>query len=135
MCSHYDPVKNIDELQRRMGISRTLDYQPKEGPIWPTGLAPFVRLALDGSGERIMEVGHFGLLPRFAKEVAFGRKTYNARSETVHSKPSFRDAWKKGYRCVIPAEAVYETCYETGEAVRWRITPEALNNFFIAGVY
>ena len=135
MCSNYDPAKNIDEMQRLFGLSRTMDYQPRNGEVWPTGLAPFIRLALDGSGEKILEEGHFGLLPFFAKEIAFGRKTYNARSETVHSKPSFRDSWKKGHRCIIPAQAIYEPCYESGKAVRWRIAHANNTIMAIAGIY
>ena len=135
MCSNYDPAKNVDEMQRLFGITRTMDYQPRAGEVWPTGLAPFIRLALDGSGDRILEEGHFGLLPVFAKEIAFGRKTYNARSETVDSKPSFRESWTKGYRCVIPAQAVFEPNYETGKAVRWRIAHQNQTVMAIAGIY
>jgi putative SOS response-associated peptidase YedK len=135
MCSNYDPEKNVDEMQRLFGLTRTMAYQPRAGEVWPTGLAPFIRLALDGSGERILEEGHFGLLPHFATQIAFGRKTYNARSETVANKPSFRDAWRKGYRCIIPARAVYEPNYETGKAVRWRISGGIYSMLAIAGIY
>ena len=88
---------------------------------WPTGLAPFVRLAEDGSGNRRVDDGAFGLLPVFAKELAYGRKTYNARTETVAKLPSFRSAWKQGKRCIVPAECIFEPNWETGKAVRWRI--------------
>lgn len=134
MCSQYDPYSSVDELHRLFDL-RSAPLKLKKGTVWPTGLAPFIRLAVDGSRERVLEEGHFGLLPVFAKEVAFGRKTYNARSETVHSKPSFRDSWRKGYRCVIPAECVYEISYETGKAVRWRISGAAYSLLRIAGIY
>lgn len=67
--------------------------------------------------------------------MAFGRKTYNARSETVATLPSFRDAWKRNQRCVIPAEAIFEPSYETGKAVRWRIQQPGEVPMGIAGVY
>jgi len=70
---------------------------------------------------RDARVGLFGLVPHWAKDLAFGRRTYNARSETLTEKPTFRDAWRQGRRCIVPVEAVYEPCYETGRAVRWRI--------------
>ena len=81
------------------------------------------------------EAGHFGLLPHFAKEVAYGRKTYNARSETVHELASFRNAWKRGQRCIIPAEEIYEPCWETGKAVRWSIHDKDRLPMGIAGIY
>ena len=96
MCSNYETVSRADRLLSFFGVVR----KDQEGPIltWPTGLAPFIRLAEDGSGNRRVDDGAFGLLPGFAKELAYGRKTYNARSETVAKLPSFRSAWKKGQR-------------------------------------
>jgi putative SOS response-associated peptidase YedK len=71
---------------------------------FPTGLAPFIRLAEDGSGNRLVSDGLFGLLPHFAQELGYGKRTYNARSETVTKLASFRESWANGRRCVIPAE-------------------------------
>ncbi|WP_227815035.1 SOS response-associated peptidase [Nitrogeniibacter aestuarii] len=65
--------------------------------------------------------GTFGLLPVWAKVRAFAKRTYNARTETAAEKPSFRNAWHKGHLCIVPANAIYEPCYETGKAVWWRI--------------
>ena len=53
--------------------------------------------------------------------MAYGRRTYNARSETVHELVSYKRAWAKGQRCIVPAECIYEPCWETGKAVRWCI--------------
>ena len=87
------------------------------------------------SGEPVVDDGLFGLLPNFAAEVGYGRRTYNARSETVHRLPSFRDAWARGQRCIIPAEAIYEPNWETGQCVRWAISQEGQVPFGIAGLY
>ena len=64
----------------------------------------------------MVEHAVYGLPPGFAKEIAYGRKTYNARSEMVATLPRFRNAWSKGHHCIIPAEAVFEPCYETGNS-------------------
>ena len=84
-----------------------------------------------------MQDGVFGLLPGFAKELAYGRKTYNARSETVHQLPSFRDAWRRGQRCIIPAELIYEPLYpdDASKAVRWAIHQPGALPMGIAGIY
>lgn len=52
--------------------------------------------------------GVVGLIPHWARDMTISRRTYNARSETVASKSSYRDAWRLGRRCIIPAEALYE---------------------------
>ena len=101
MCSNYRPVTRLDRLLTFFGVERDRDDPPED--VFPLGLAPFIRLRRDGvgdAGSRIVEDGVFGLLPSFASEVAFGRRTYNARSETVSTLPSFRDAWRAGQRCI-----------------------------------
>ena len=133
MCSNYEPVTRADRLLAFFGVVRARDEPPTV--VFPTGLAPFIRLAEDGSGNRRVDDGAFGLLPHFAKELAYGRKTYNARAETVATLPSFRDAWRRNQRCVIPAEAIFEPSYETGKAVRWRIQQPGDVPMGIAGVY
>ena len=133
MCANYHPVTRMDRMLTFFGVEREAGELPPE--VFPTGLAPFVRLAESGSGNKVLEAGAFGLLPFFAKEVAYGRRTYNARSETVAKLPSFRDAWKRGQRCIVPAEAIFEPSYETGRAVRWRISQHADIPMGIAGIY
>lgn len=134
MCANYIPVSRRDRLLSFFGVDRARDDPPTE--TWPLGLAPFIRLAQDGSGfERVVDDGIFGLLPAFATEIAYGRRTYNARSETVDRLPSFRDAWRNGWRCIIPCEAIYEPCWETGSAVRWVIHQEGAVPFGVAGLW
>ena len=134
MCANYHPVTREDRLLTFFGVERTPDQRtPLE--VWPLGLAPFIRLHEEGSGNKVIEDGVFGLLPHFAKELAYGRKTYNARSETVHKLPSFKDSWEHGRRCIIPAEAIFEQCYKTGKAVRWCIQQPGEIPMGIAGVY
>ena len=65
--------------------------------------------------------GAFGLLPHWAKDRTLGRHTYNARCETVATKPSFRDAWARSQHCIIPADAFFEPDWRNGRAVATRI--------------
>jgi putative SOS response-associated peptidase YedK len=132
MCSNYVAVTSADRLMEFFG-ARGSDREQHE--TWPTGLAPFVRLAHDGSGNRVCEDGHFGLLPFASAELAYGRKTYNARSETVDKLPSFRNSWARGRRCIVPAELIYEPCWESGKAVRWAIQRPGQIPMGIAGIY
>jgi len=118
------------------GIERGRDEEPVD--VWPLGIAPFIRLADPDSGNRlIVDDGLFGLLPQFQAELAAGRKTYNARSETVHRLPSFRESWEKGWRCIIPVEHIYEPFYESAaaKAVRYRVQQPMAYPFGIAGIF
>lgn len=130
MCSNYEAVTRADRMLAFFGVVH------EDSPsiiTFPTGLAPFIRLS--EAGKRQAVDGHFGLLPHFAKELTFGRRTYNARSETVATLPSFRDAWRRGQRCIVPAEAIFEPSYETGKAVRWRIWQPGEVPTGIAGIW
>jgi putative SOS response-associated peptidase YedK len=121
MCANYLPVTAADRLAQYFGVDRPGDALPPE--VYPGGLAPFIVRERDRVElARDLRLGLFGLVPHWAKELAFGRRTYNARSETVAEKPSFRDAWRQGRRCIVPVEAVFEPNWETGKAVRWKVT-------------
>src|SRR4051794_38644230 len=114
MCSNYRPVTRADRMLTFFGIERDKDEPPLD--VWPLGLAPFIRLAEAGSGRQlVVEDGIFGLIPGFRPELTAGRKTYNARSETVAQLPSYRESWRKGWRCIIPAESIYEPSFESGK--------------------
>jgi len=119
-------------LLQFFGVQR--DFSAELPPeLYPTDLAPFIRLV---NGERAAEPGRFGLLPPWRREVKYGRNTYNARSETIATLPSFKDSWKKGLRCVIPSHAVYEErYYEDMTHERWRIERENGEPMGIAGLY
>jgi putative SOS response-associated peptidase YedK len=135
MCSNYRPVTRLDRLLTFFGVERDRDEIPVD--VFPLGLAPFIRLrrTAPDAPERLVEDGIFGLLPHFASEVAYGRKTYNARSETVAVLASFRQAWQSGQRCIVPAECIYEPSWESGKAVRWRIGQAGEVPLGIAGIY
>jgi putative SOS response-associated peptidase YedK len=111
MCSNYLPVTRAERLLTYFGVERARDEPPVD--VWPIGLAPFIRLSADGSGGQQVDDGIFGLLPSFVTELAAGRRTYNARSETVAIKPSFRDAWRRGQRFQIEAYAEFYPILKT----------------------
>lgn len=121
MCSNYKPVTQQDRLLQYFGVTRPVEETPPE-LTWPGYLAPFIVRADDRVAlERELQLGVYGLLPHWAPSLAFGRKTYNARCETVAEKPSYRNAWRRGHRCIIPAEVLYEPNYESGQAERWGV--------------
>ena len=55
----------------------------------------------------------WGLIPSWAKDLSIGNRMFNARSETVAEKPSFRNAYRRR-RCLIPAKGFFEWRSEGG---------------------
>jgi putative SOS response-associated peptidase YedK len=130
MCTNYRPTAR-DHLRAQMGAEPPGGEYVAEA--WPGYRAPIVRLA-PGGGRECLLAG-FGLIPPWAKDAKISRSTYNARSETVAEKPSFRNAWRRGQFCLVPMDAFFEPCYESGKAVRWRIARADGRPMAAAGIW
>lgn len=139
MCVNFMGIYDVDVLRTFFDATSETGLDEKQ-ETWPLGTSPFIRL--DSKGRRRVESGMFGLLPSFATEIAYGRNTYNSRTETVVTKSSFKDAWRLSRRCVIPAEYIFEPYYEPvlpnepqGPSVRWKIWAASGDPLAIAGLY
>lgn len=139
MCSHYDPQTDPARLRSFFGVDEPeLGLKPS---LWPGYLGPFVRrhefadVGDEAVPFRELLVGSFGLIPHWSKDTTIARHTYNARSETVHEKPSYRDAWRLARHCIIPAEAIFEPDWRSGKAIPTRITRADGNPMGIAGLW
>ena len=116
MCSNFEPIKikHASWVKQNLGCDLPADdWRPE---TFPTYSAPFVYFK---NGQTKCDLASFGLVPHWAADkMKFGLKTYNARSETVAEKPSYRSAWKERRFGLVLTERFYEPCYETGKAVR-----------------
>lgn len=139
MCAHYESLKQGDRLARYFGVSEVPPGARTD--VWPGYRSIFLRRKTAGaeaSAQGVLReavVGVFGLLPHWAKDLRFARHTYNARSETAPEKPSFRDAWRKGQRCIVPAEAIFEPDWRSGKAVAARIRLRDGSPMGLAGLW
>lgn len=59
--------------------------------------------------------GRWGLIPWLSKTPDIKYSTNNARAEEVADKARFKDPWKRGQRCNIPATAFNEPNWESGK--------------------
>ncbi len=59
------------------------------------------------SGHRELAAHRWGLIPSWARDPKIGARLINARSESVDSKPSFRNAYRHR-RCLVPANGWFE---------------------------
>jgi putative SOS response-associated peptidase YedK len=119
MCANYIPASPV-QLQQHFGVAPPDSAYKDEA--YPGYMAPFIRLPRPDAqqGERACALGMLGMVPHWADQ-KLARQTYNARAETVATKPSFRHAFKHGQFCIIPAHSVFEPSYESGKPVRHEI--------------
>lgn len=73
--------------------------------IAPTQDVPVARR--EKGGKLKLADARWGLIPHWSKDQTIAARTINARSETAHEKPAFRDAFKS-HRCLIAADGFYE---------------------------
>ena len=135
MCAVYSPTVNQDWVQSTFGLvlpSPVLPAAAKE--VYPGYQGPIV-VRSQRDGRTALGLANFGLIPPWARDNKIARHTYNARLETVDSKPSYRDAWRHAHWAIVLADAFYEPCYETGRAVRWQIALGNGEPMGIAGLW
>lgn len=83
---------------------------------------------------RDVEILYWGLVPPWAKDIAIARHTFNARSETLLEKPSFREAFIRR-RCLIPATSYYEYKNVNGLRTPFRFSLAGRKLFMLAGIW
>jgi putative SOS response-associated peptidase YedK len=119
MCSNYEAISRKNSSWVKAHFDCDLPNEEWRSEIYPSYPSPFIYFE---NGEIKCQLAQFGLVPHWATDKKkFGLRTYNARSETVHEKPSYRSAWKERRFGLAIMESFYEPNWETGKSVRWNI--------------
>lgn len=101
----------------------------RPAPAAPDGADPAAGSPLE------LVVGRWGLIPWFADTPNIRYSTNNARSEEVATKASFKHAWARGQRCIIPATWFDEPNWESGKNVWWRFRRADAAAWGLAGLW
>lgn len=118
MCNIYRPPDPHGVARHFQMDTRGLQWP---GAVHPRSPGPFIRRAVDDAGySRELVVGQWALIPPWAKEAKLKYSTNNARSEEIIGKASYKDAWARGQRCIIPAADFDEPNWESGKNHWWR---------------
>jgi putative SOS response-associated peptidase YedK len=128
MCTNFTPTQNREWVKATLGVELPSGY-PAE--VFPGYMAP-IAVRSHKSGRVACGLASFGLIPQWAKDLKIGRHTYNARVETVSTKPSYRDAWAKRQFGLVLVNNFFEPHYGSGKAERWKIERDTGEPFGIA---
>ena len=74
------------------------------------------------------------LTPFWARELSTKYSMFNAKAETAHKSPAFREPWKKR-RCVVPVSGFYEWCRERGQKVPYFLSASEHSGLLLAGLW
>lgn len=147
MCTRYVPpeLAEIEEFWR-IGASRRGPagvFAARE--LYPLATGPFLRAGADGTRELLL--GQWGMIPPdsdtripMSRPRGPGDKprrisTVNARQESLASRPTYREAWTHGQRCIVPARLFFEPCWESGRNVWWRFLRADGQPWSVAGLW
>ena len=133
MCSNYRPVTRLDRLLTFFGVERGRDEAPVD--VFCSASRRSSDCADGGTAAGRPSKTASSARCRVRQRDRYGRKTYNARSETVAGSRASGKTWRPGQRCIVPAECIFEPNWETGKAVRWRIGQAGEVPMGIAGIY
>ncbi|MFJ2864659.1 SOS response-associated peptidase [Kitasatospora sp. NPDC087314] len=131
MCGRFAASGKPEDIVELFGVEQ---WDPAEtlAPSWnvaPTNSAFVVldRVPRGGSRPvRQLRVLRWGLVPQWSKSAETAVKMINARSDTVHEKPSYRQAFASR-RCILPVDGYYEWQTVAAELGKPRKKP-----FFVA---
>ena len=130
MCGRFGLALSNEQLTELLDLPEEIDLRARYN------IAPSQRImALRNAGtEREVTTLKWGLVPFWAKDPKVGYRLINARSETAHEKPSFREAFKHR-RCLVPADGFYEWRNEGKRKQPYHIGLKDNGGFLMAGLW
>jgi putative SOS response-associated peptidase YedK len=131
MCGRFVGFSQIEELTKLFPIDI---INAEISPNYNVAPTQQVLAIAQHNDQNHLERLHWGLVPFWAKDNSIGNRMINARSETVATKPSFRNAFKKR-RCLILADGFYEWKGEKGNKQPMFLTLPDGSPFAFAGLW
>lgn len=131
MCGRYTLLADELKIRQRFDIPYEIDNYHPNYNIAPS--QQVLAVIHDGKNRRAGYL-RWGLVPSWAKDEKIGNKMINARSETAHVKPSFRNLMARR-RCLVIADSFYEWQMTEEGKIPKRIQLENRELFAFAGLW
>lgn len=132
MCGRFTLTVELDVLFERFAGAYPLsfEYTPSYN------IAPTQSVLTVIRGEQGNKIGQlqWGLVPAWARDASMGNKLINARSETIHEKPSFKSLIQR-QRCLVIADSFYEWKRTNDTKQPYRIVLKSGEPFAFAGLW
>lgn len=117
MCGRYAQTQEMRDLVEEFAVTGKFPENalPSSWNIAPTN--PIYIVRNDENNNRELSIASWGMIGPWLTDETEARasqsRAINARSESIHEKPTFRDSFKSR-RCLIPADGYYEWATELG---------------------
>ena len=106
MCGRIVQFSDLHELFREYRLPRGAPIPNAERRYNGCPTQDFVACRLQDGAPAAVKL-RWGLVPPWSKDLRGGARMINARAETVHEKPAYRQAFRRR-RCVVPVDGWFE---------------------------
>jgi putative SOS response-associated peptidase YedK len=130
MCGRYLIISSPDTMKRLFNYPEQPNF-PARYNVAPTQPVPIVRVF---EGQRQFALVRWGLIPAWVKDPKGFSLLIHARSDTVTTKPAFRNAMKRR-RCLFPADGFYEWMEAGGQKRPFAVRPRHGGPIAFAGLW
>jgi putative SOS response-associated peptidase YedK len=131
MCGRFVGFRSLAQLKSFFPIHQAACEVTENFNVAPS---QEILVIVKRNRENWLDKFHWGLVPFWAENITVGNRMINARVETVATKPSFRNAFKKR-RCLIPADGFYEWQGKKGQKQPMFLKLPDENPFAFAGLW
>ena len=132
MCGRFALDQELDDLISAFVVEH--NRFPDWAPRWNIAPTTMVPLIIDSADGRSLGPARWSLTPSWSDTLDSPYPTFNARSETAATKPTFRTAVAR-HRGIVPATAYYEWRSAEGIKTPHVIRPADGSLFAFAGLY
>jgi putative SOS response-associated peptidase YedK len=114
MCGRFVSATPPDQVAAYFGAEAP---EALLEPSWNVAPTTDVYAVLADGSTRHLDAFHWGLVPRWAKDVKIGSRMINARAETLATKGAYKHAFQRR-RCISPADGFYEWQKRPGQKTK-----------------
>ncbi|MCK5135505.1 MAG: SOS response-associated peptidase [Bacteroidales bacterium] len=137
MCFTIEVHLTRKAIESRFSVDTSALYDFDFSYFYRAFSHPFIPVITQENPNHI-QLMQWGLIPSWAgdrdKAMQIRKGTYNARAESLHEKPSFREPLRNG-RCSVIAHGFFEWQLLNGVKVPWYIRLKNNAPFVFAGLY
>ncbi len=132
MCGRFTLHRSGEVVAEAFDLPVVPPLQPRFN-ITPSQPVAVVRSGTGQEGRELVFL-RWGLMPDWAEDPSIGNDLANSGSETVATKPSFRQAFRSG-RCLVMADGFYEWQQINGRKQPYHIRWPDERPFGLAGLW
>jgi len=137
MCFTIEVHLTRKAIEKRFSVDASALFDFDFSYFYKAFSNPLIPVISQENPDKVRKM-EWGLIPSWAsdrKKAQQVRKgTYNARAESLHEKPSFREPFRTG-RCLVIAHGFFEWQLADGRKIPWYIRLKNDQPFAFAGLY